>query len=766
MFKKSIALLLIIFSVYVSFDALLPDHISSINTSKTQFSTARALTHLSEISKAPHFVGNAEHKNVRNYIEQQLQNLGLKTQIQEGYTISQWGNLTKAKNILARIKGSTKGKALMLLTHYDSNPHSSLGASDAGSGVVTILEGLRAYLAEGKTPKNDIIILISDAEELGLNGADLFVNQHEWAKDVGLVLNFEARGSGGPSYMLIETNNGNANLMKAFVKANPKYPVANSLAYSIYKMLPNDTDLTVFRKDGNVNGFNFAFIDDHFDYHTALDTYDRLDRNTLEHQGSYLMPLLHYFADANLNNLKSTEDYIYFNAPYFGTVIYPFNWIFPMLVLTIIAFIGLLIYGFKNKRLKRQEVSKGFYVFITTLTSCGLFVFLSWKLINIIYPGYKELLHGFTYNGHSYIWCFVLLSLGIIFYCYHKVYKPFNTASLLVAPITLWLIICTLVAFNLKGASFFIIPVIFALLAFFVLLKQQKPSIILLTLLCIPVLFIITPLIKMFPVGLGLKILFVSAIFVVLIFGLTLPVFGFFKHKKRWSYLFFLFGIFFFFKAHFNSKFTANTPKPNSLVYILNNDDNTALWATYDTTLDTWTKNFIGNTPKEASYLNKNIFNSKYASGFTYATKAPIKTISKPKIEISNDTIIGNKRYFNICIMPTRAVQRMEIFSDSTNVFHSFKINGVKAYRAKDSNFVFETREHNRLFSYYVVNNEPLDLFISVPAAQKTSLQLHEATFDLLENNLFTIPKREENMIPKPFVLNDAIITKQSININ
>ena len=139
--------------------------------------------------------------------------------------------MAKPKNILARIKGREQGKALMLLSHYDSSAHSSLGASDAGSGVVTILEGLRAYLSEGKTPKNDLVICITDAEELGLNGADLFVNQHPWAKDVGLVLNFEARGSGGPSHMLLETNGGNANLMKEFVEANPKFPVANSLAY-------------------------------------------------------------------------------------------------------------------------------------------------------------------------------------------------------------------------------------------------------------------------------------------------------------------------------------------------------------------------------------------------------------------------------------------------------------------------------------------------------------------------------------------------------
>jgi hypothetical protein len=43
-----------------------------------------------------------------------------------------------------------------------------------------------------KKTQNDIIILFSDAE-VGLNGAALFVTQHQWAKKLDLVLNFEAR---------------------------------------------------------------------------------------------------------------------------------------------------------------------------------------------------------------------------------------------------------------------------------------------------------------------------------------------------------------------------------------------------------------------------------------------------------------------------------------------------------------------------------------------------------------------------------------------
>ena len=41
-------------------------------------------------------------------------------------------------------------------------------------------------------------ILPNYAEEVGLDGARLFVNNHPWAKNVGIALNFEARGSGGP----------------------------------------------------------------------------------------------------------------------------------------------------------------------------------------------------------------------------------------------------------------------------------------------------------------------------------------------------------------------------------------------------------------------------------------------------------------------------------------------------------------------------------------------------------------------------------------
>ena len=216
---------------------------------ETEFSAERALIPLKEITKAPHFIGNDEHTRVREYLVEQLKNLGLSdVQTQEGFIYNDWGGLVKPINILGRIKGTQPGNSLLVFSHYDSALVPSFGASDAGSGIVTILESLRAYMAKGIQPKNDIVVLFTDAEEIGLDGADLFVNQHEWAKDVRLALNFEARGSGGPSNMILESNQGNHNIIESFINAGVQFPVASSLMYSIYKMLPNDTDSTVLRR--------------------------------------------------------------------------------------------------------------------------------------------------------------------------------------------------------------------------------------------------------------------------------------------------------------------------------------------------------------------------------------------------------------------------------------------------------------------------------------------------------------------------------------
>ena len=95
----------------------MPSYTVDKNAPATVFSTDRALAHVKKIATKPHAVGFPAHKEVRQYIVSELKKMGLETSLQEGYTAGDWGNLSKATNILARIKGSESGKAIMIVIH-------------------------------------------------------------------------------------------------------------------------------------------------------------------------------------------------------------------------------------------------------------------------------------------------------------------------------------------------------------------------------------------------------------------------------------------------------------------------------------------------------------------------------------------------------------------------------------------------------------------------------------------------------------------------
>jgi hypothetical protein len=764
---SSIITAILIFAVLVFlFGTLTPSWSSDEDKKVTEFSTSRALEHINQIAKQPHYVGTNNHEVVANYIVKELQKMGLETSVQEGFVMSDIGNLAeakslvKSKNIMCRIKGTQSGKALVLLSHYDSAPHSfSHGASDDASGVATILEGVRAYLNAQTKHKNDIIILFTDAEELGLNGAALFVTQHQWAKEVGLVINFEARGSSGPSYMLMETNKGNAGMVAAFAKAGATHPVSNSLMYSIYKMLPNDTDLTVFREKGTIQGFNFAFIDDHFNYHTQQDDVAHLDRNTLKHQGSYLMPLLNYFSNADLNAIHSTADEVYFTIP-FTFINYPFDWVFPMTLIAAGILILLVFLGKVKRLLKANEILKGLFPFLGALIVTGLITYYGWKGLLLLYPQYNDLLNGFTYNGHDYILAFVLLSLSICFFFYQMATDSKVTMNFYVVPLLFWILLNGVLANSLQGAGFLIIPVYFGLISFAFYVFSQKSNWIINLICGIPALLIIAPFIGMFPVGLGLKVLFGSAILTVLLFSLLLPIFGTFDKKAGWSLLLFVICILFFVKAQFNSGYEKDKAKSNSLVYLYNGDANKAYWVTYDTNLDSWTKGYLGENPKGAKVFNDLKMYSKYNSAFTYANEAPVKGIAKPTITFIKDSVVGFKRYLKIQIAPNRKVNRYDIFAEEIMTIYNFKANGVAALNQKGTELA---RAGKNFLRYYVVNNEPLVLEFTLNKATILDMAVMESSFDLMVNPLFDMNKRENWMMPTPFLLNDAVVITQKI---
>jgi hypothetical protein len=286
--------------------------------------------------------------------------------VQKGHSCRTFREITicaDVENVVARIEGTEPGPAVMLVAHYDSTPLGP-GAADDGAGVATILETVRA-LRTGPAPRRSLIVLIDDAEEMGLQGARVFANEHPWAKDVGVVLNFEARGTAGQVAMF-ETSPDNGALISLFGRS-VKQPVASSVIYTMYKRLPNDTDLSVFKETGKA-GYNFAFADRVYNYHTPNDTADELDPRSVQHMGDQALALTRALLAADSLPAR-TGDAVYFDLFSLGLVRYPASLGGPLALVSAAAVVGAIGAAIRRRRTALRRVLLAFAVWLGALVA-------------------------------------------------------------------------------------------------------------------------------------------------------------------------------------------------------------------------------------------------------------------------------------------------------------------------------------------------------------------------------------------------------------
>ncbi|WP_224365533.1 M28 family peptidase [Hyalangium versicolor] len=312
------------------------------------FSAARAGALRAKLLEGlgPHRVGQPSLRQLRDRLLVEFQGLGLTPEVQSSFVCSFYGSCATVENLLFRIPGSdppTGGRrAIMLAAHYDS-VGAGPGASDDFNGTAAMLEIAR-ILKSGPPLRNDVILLLTDGEETGLLGAHAFV-RHPWANEVAAVINIEARGTSGLSHMF-ETGPDNAWLMALYARSVPR-PSANSLAYAVYKRLPNDTDLTVFKAHG-INGMNLANIGDVVHYHTPLDDLEHSDPRTLQHHGDTALALVKALAGTDLSaEHKGDAAYV--------DVLGQFVLRWPVGFTPVLAVLGLLLVVIGAWRGARQE---------------------------------------------------------------------------------------------------------------------------------------------------------------------------------------------------------------------------------------------------------------------------------------------------------------------------------------------------------------------------------------------------------------------------
>lgn len=348
--------------------ALHPPHGKAASAPAAEFSAARALDALHRVlpDDSPHPIGSVANDAVRVRILAELNRLGYQPVVHTSFQCSDAGVCATVNNILARLDGSEPGSAVLLSAHYDSVP-AGPGDSDDGVGVASILEIARA-LKSMPVPRHSVIFLFDEGEEAGLLGARAFVDSDPWAKQVRADVNLDNRGASGPALMF-ETGSDNDWALRLYAR-NATRHLTSSVFYTIYKLLPNDTDFTVF-KDAGYQGLNFAFIGRVALYHTPLDNSANVSIASLQDEGSNGLASVVALANANFPS-GPDADAVYFDL--FGRKIlhWPGNWTLALAILAAFLLLGQIAWLVYRRRLVLRQLLWGLIGWIAILVVAGI----------------------------------------------------------------------------------------------------------------------------------------------------------------------------------------------------------------------------------------------------------------------------------------------------------------------------------------------------------------------------------------------------------
>jgi hypothetical protein len=566
----------------------------------TEFSSARAMKVVRAISERPHPMGTSANREVRDYLLAELKSMGLAPEVQRATGMNLgWGGIIPAgavENVLVRLKGTGGGKAVLLMAHYDTVT-SAPGAADNGAGVATVIETVRALRA-GAPLKNDVIALLTDGEEVGLLGAGAFIREHPWAKDVGLVLNFEARGNGGPSIMF-ETSERNGWLIDQFAEASPR-PVANSLSYELYRLLPFDTDMRPFKESG-LPGLNFAFIEGPNHQHNQTDAPEFIDERSVQHHGAQGLALARRFGGAELGAARQGKA-VYFDL--FGAFLvrYPESWALPLAALVALLCLGVVALGLKRGHLKTSRVAAGAVAFLLGVTLPAAAATFLWWALRTLFPDYRVFVQEHTYNGGLFMLSFLAFAVAVVAVLYVLFRRRVSAAELAAGGLACWAVPLVLTSLYVPGGSYlFTWPPLFAALGLGYLfaaggaepLKGWRSALLLAC--AAPGVLILAPLTYLMFVSLGMAMIAPTLALAALLLTLVLPPLQMFSGRGRWALPLAacVAGLVFLAAGVLTFSFDREHPRPGHVFYALNADEKRAVWASADREPDEFTSQFL-----------------------------------------------------------------------------------------------------------------------------------------------------------------------------
>lgn len=227
--------------------------------------------------------GTPGSEKARAYILSRFSQIGLAPigeRFEQPFTFTRRDGATvQGVNLVARIKGTEGGKALVVSAHYDHlgvrDGQVYNGADDNASGVAGLLAVAEAFKAS--PPKHDVIFAVVDAEEGGLRGARAFAaTPPVLLETIALNVNFDMLSKNARNELYAAGAAPFPYLKPILVKVAMTAPVTLKLghdtdAHGKENNWSNQSDHYAFGEKG-VPWVYFG-VEDHPDYHKPTDDF-------------------------------------------------------------------------------------------------------------------------------------------------------------------------------------------------------------------------------------------------------------------------------------------------------------------------------------------------------------------------------------------------------------------------------------------------------------------------------------------------------------
>ncbi len=304
--------------------------------------------------------------------------------------------------------------------------------------------------------------------------------------------------------------------------------------YAAYRLMPNDTDLTLLKTTG-VSALNFAFTETVRNYHSAEDTVANLDPRSLQQMGANTLALARHFGAGQFDPVRAPDD-IYFNWFGWQLLHYPLwvGWALAALNLLLLALV--FFRGQRGGAVRFGVVSLA--AFPLLLLSLGGGMILFWKAGELIF---RESLGRGDTSGNLLFFAFIsILGFALGALLLRWLSRKVGAGSLSFGLLLLAALLSGLLLFLWPGASYVLQwPALLGAGALLLGLTGSSPV------ACagwgllaaLPVILLLAPLAYFFMVNLGLNpfSLAATALLLSLLLAAGWPVFDFLLGERELS---------------------------------------------------------------------------------------------------------------------------------------------------------------------------------------------------------------------------------------